>query len=246
MSEYNIQMNKYNALNAEYDQLYPATKIANVDGLDTALQKKAPAGYGWGDANNYTFYTNDEFKEWFMQNAAPKCFRNTFAASVYIGDIYNYRMLIIASGDYSTSGIVILGYTYNGHELRATINDYGIWGPWEWVNPPMEPGKEYRTTERYLGKPVYAQLFSIGACAAGSSVNLYKRVGTLNTDKIVSYCGYAANCALPYFVRDATYNIMVAVQKVEGKFDLGIGLTTGTSVSFAESYVAVKYTKTTD
>ena len=41
MSEYNIQMNKYNALNAEYDQLYPATKIANVDGLGTALQNKA-------------------------------------------------------------------------------------------------------------------------------------------------------------------------------------------------------------
>ena len=41
MSEYNIQMNKYNALNAEYDQLYPTTKIKNVNGLDTALQKKA-------------------------------------------------------------------------------------------------------------------------------------------------------------------------------------------------------------
>ena len=41
MSEYNIQMNKYDALNAEYDQLYPATKIKNVDGLDTALQNKA-------------------------------------------------------------------------------------------------------------------------------------------------------------------------------------------------------------
>ena len=40
MSEYNIQMNKYNALNAEYDQLYPATKIENVDGLNTALQNK--------------------------------------------------------------------------------------------------------------------------------------------------------------------------------------------------------------
>ena len=44
MSEYNIQMNKYNALNAEYDQLYPATKIKNVNGLDTALQKKADLG----------------------------------------------------------------------------------------------------------------------------------------------------------------------------------------------------------
>ena len=41
MSEYNIQMNKYNALNAQYDQLYPVTKIEDVDGLDTALQKKA-------------------------------------------------------------------------------------------------------------------------------------------------------------------------------------------------------------
>ena len=48
MSEYNIQMNKYNALNVEYDQLYPATKIENVDGLNTALQNKAPAGYGFG------------------------------------------------------------------------------------------------------------------------------------------------------------------------------------------------------
>lgn len=40
MSEYNIQMNKYNALNTEYDQLYPTTKIKNVDGLGTALQSK--------------------------------------------------------------------------------------------------------------------------------------------------------------------------------------------------------------
>lgn len=41
MSEYNIQMNKYNASKAGYDQLYPVTKIEDVDGLDTALQKKA-------------------------------------------------------------------------------------------------------------------------------------------------------------------------------------------------------------
>ena len=44
MSEYNIEMNRYNALNAKYDQLYPATKIKNVGGLDTALQNKADLG----------------------------------------------------------------------------------------------------------------------------------------------------------------------------------------------------------
>ena len=56
MSEYNIQMNKYNALNAEYDQLYPATKIKNVDGLDTALQNKADASHTHDDR----YYTETE------------------------------------------------------------------------------------------------------------------------------------------------------------------------------------------
>ena len=30
MSEYNIQINKFNASNSTYDQLYPVTKIGNV------------------------------------------------------------------------------------------------------------------------------------------------------------------------------------------------------------------------
>ena len=31
----------------------------------------------------------------------------------------------------------------------------GVWGPLEWINPPMKLGAEYRTAERYNGKPVY-------------------------------------------------------------------------------------------
>lgn len=30
--------------------------------------------------------------------------------------------------------------------------------PWEWVNPPMEKGVEYRTVERYEGEPVFVTL----------------------------------------------------------------------------------------
>lgn len=36
------------------------------------------------------------------------------------------------------------------------------WGPWEWLNPPMMLGVEYRTTERYLGEPVYKKLDANG------------------------------------------------------------------------------------
>lgn len=33
----------------------------------------------------------------------------------------------------------------------------------EWINPPMQVGVEYRTTERYLGKPVYTQAINCGS-----------------------------------------------------------------------------------
>lgn len=36
-------------------------------------------------------------------------------------------------------------------------------GVTEWVNPPMILGVEYRTTDRYLGKPVYIRTLDFGA-----------------------------------------------------------------------------------
>lgn len=43
-------------------------------------------------------------------------------------------------------------------------------GTWEYVNPPMYLGVEYRTTERYLGKPVYKKLLLFtGAMTEGYS-----------------------------------------------------------------------------
>jgi hypothetical protein len=41
-----------------------------------------------------------------------------------------------------------------------------VGGVQEWLNPPMAGGVEYRTTERYLGEPVYACLFDAGWVAA--------------------------------------------------------------------------------
>lgn len=41
--------------------------------------------------------------------------------------------------------------------------------PMEYLNPPMELGVEYRTTERYLGKPVYAKLINCGKFPAPAS-----------------------------------------------------------------------------
>lgn len=45
---------------------------------------------------------------------------------------------------------------------RMGLTAPNVWNPWEWVNPPMQLGTEYRTTERYLGKPVYVKLVDCG------------------------------------------------------------------------------------
>ena len=45
----------------------------------------------------------------------------------------------------------------------------GVWGEWEWVNPALVLGVEYRTVERYMGKAVYQKLINFGALPAGTS-----------------------------------------------------------------------------
>lgn len=41
---------------------------------------------------------------------------------------------------------------------RYSTNSGATWSEWEWINPPMTAGVEYRTTERCDGKPVYRKL----------------------------------------------------------------------------------------
>lgn len=49
-------------------------------------------------------------------------------------------------------------YTKDNHQVRYMSK--GEWQPWEWVTPPMISTKEYRTTERRNGEPVY----TVAAC----------------------------------------------------------------------------------
>ena len=56
-------------------------------------------------------------------------------------------------------------YTFDsqsGSELRRDTVDGGVtWNPWEWENPPVADGAEYRTTLRYNGQPVYAKRITV-------------------------------------------------------------------------------------
>jgi hypothetical protein len=65
-------------------------------------------------------------------------------------------------------------------------------GEAEWINPPMIAGDEYRTTERWNGKPVYKQLIYSAALPDSGSVNI--KIPTTGTiDYILSVKGSCAD-----------------------------------------------------
>lgn len=44
---------------------------------------------------------------------------------------------------------------------RRSVDGGATWEPWEWENPPVEDGAEYRTTLRHNGKPVHARQITV-------------------------------------------------------------------------------------
>ena len=104
----------------------------------------------------------------------------------------------------------------------------------EWFNPPMIPGKEYRTTERYQGKPVYAKLVSFGVLPN-------------NTSKSVAH-GITELATVLYVNGTIGYGTLLADQSVSSIAldSTNITITTTADLSGFISYVMLKYYKYTD
>lgn len=137
----------------------------------------APAGYGLGgggkaiasgdDLNNYKLGGFYQFTSG-VANAPT-----------------NYGMMLVIPGTgYSndTFQYVFSRYPTNNMAIRQLFE--GTWGAWEWVNPPMAENTEYRTTERYKGKPVYALLKNLGAMPNSTTKTIYDLA--VNVDNLVS------------------------------------------------------------
>ena len=126
------------------------------------------------------------------------------------------------------------------------LKDNGKWQPVEWINPPMTLGTEYRTTERYMGKPVYAKLVN---CEALPNAG-YKTVsvGVSGLEKVIDVSGCAIDAHNDDFYSIPATNFSSSVHNV-GLYVTGsqaIAISTQSDRSSYNAYVKVKYTKTTD
>lgn len=118
-----------------------------------------------------------------------------------------------------------------------------VWeSEYEYANPPMQLGVEYRTTERYLGKPVYAQLVNMGAAPSpGTSkiINISNAI-YISLEGTLDYGSYRQ--VLPFFMADGTLE-----SRITNSGDAIVAQFRGTTdYSSQNLHVLAKYIKSTD
>lgn len=127
-------------------------------------KRYAPNSFGLGgSARHFMIEDIDDFKQsgWFY---------STSPYGYFIGDFPIYYILMRVDSWWETAGgnLVVQTIFYNSCEIRRVCDANG-WKEWEWVNPLMEVGREYRTTEWFKKKPVYTKLVDCGGCPGTGS-----------------------------------------------------------------------------
>lgn len=126
----------------------------------------APGGFGLGElsgrtANSFSDITGYGFYRIPTESGfAPDTSTNW--GGVYIGASLSYGTLL-----YARNSALMAVREVSGGEV----------GPIEWINPPMQLGVEYRTTERYLGKPLYKKLIEFPSLTGRDYQYIDSRVG---------------------------------------------------------------------
>ena len=104
-----------------------------------------------------------------------------------------------------------------------------VWMPFEWEHPPMRTGIEYRTTERYDGKPVFVMAVNGGAFPDNSSKIIEVQIpDTSGQVKMLDCYGVLDNgTQIPGLfgesVFDASNYLGLFTQNGNGKFTISVG-----------------------
>ena len=209
----NITMKQFNG--TDYDTLYPKTVYNQVSGV-------APAGYGLGETSPYIAKTSES-----GEYDADTVDKTGFFAAKTNTPTGNWCYgLHVNRIDNKAFQLVTSEFSEKEFALRKKID--GVWQPWEWVNPPMQLGVEYRTVERYNGKPVYAKLLNFGALPNSTSKSFAHGISSL---------GYVVDI----------YGQGVTGQDVKVSVDTtNITITSTSNLSAVTAYPVIKYTKTTN
>lgn len=140
-------------------------KIAN---LEDDVRKFGLGGYSTNVAN----ITND------LNNLAINGWYSRWPSDAVANCPCDYSGIFVLAKD--INHVVQFCFNYSTREVLRRVKSSGKWDPWEYINPRMSVGVEYRTTEKYKGLPVYTKLVNCGTLP-------------FNTEKIISLGATATN-----------------------------------------------------
>lgn len=207
----------------------------------------APGGFGLGGGSKLLTPADDLNEVWengsYSWDAAPK------NAPTVGGSLIPYCSMNVLNkgGNYNMHQIA---QTFEGYEIRRYYNGGSkTWSEWEWVNPPMNLGIEYRTTEHYLGKPVYVKTFNIPTSVFTNQGPEYAH-GITTLDRIVDAfvcCRADMIRVFPWsYYASAEWSAQYMLDSSTIKFELGMSALNRIKEYTNGVDVTLKYTKSTD
>lgn len=202
----------------------------------------APEGYGLGGAakrltseddlnniweNGWYFWGSDKPAN------APKMNPGGAADSYIFMRVTNYDFKNVLQEYWSLN--------QNSQNQARRINRNGTWGLLEWYNPPMQIEVEYRTTERFNGKPVYRKLINFGQLPNNSTKTVFISDESVN---LLSAFGYQYNSN--QIIPNGCYGGDASKQVLVGGNGQNLIIATNFTPNETNAYIEVKYTKTAD
>lgn len=230
-----------------------AVDRAKVGGaIDIALQNKAPAGYGLGELSGKKLTASDNIDNIRVSGIYTYSWNPSNQPSGLPAEAqYHDGLLIVIAGAQNAVEqkiIFVKGSPTANTGDNCTVHRLSLgtsaWQPWEWVNPPMNLGVEYRTTERYLGKPVYVRLHDFGALPN----NTFKEdssPASWSIDKAI--CAYGTTSD-GITIPTQNYAGMITDGRRVSMYFMRTELTIATDANRTNTSATIflKYTKTTD
>lgn len=183
------------------------TNKNNPHGVTAAQVGAAPAGFGLGGTP--VAAPNDSLDE-AIANGWYNCSDTTAGGPTGLKNIaYGTVLVVRRYGQNVTQLYVSQPGTSVGapYLLVRNCSNYSAWNPWEWINPPMVLGVEYRTTERHNGAVVYTKLINCGTLSNGATVPLDTSIS------VIRFAARATNkIAYPYHNPDSAYFRKVIIE----------------------------------
>ena len=218
---------------------YNATQIPvsgdpEAENVAAALANKAPGGFGLGEQSKELTSDDDlnaiQANGWYRWGSSA--LQNAPNMSPGNGDS-GYIFARVAN--YDSQNVLQEYWSLNqGAQNKAhRICRNGVWGPLEWINPPMQLGVEYRTIERYQQVPIYTKAVNFGTAPNATSKTVEHGITGFN--QCVDVSGILGGANL--IGHKNIVGILVNASQITIEADADL--------SRSNVYVILKYTKTT-